>query len=117
VSLVNLLANDDWSEADILARVRAEITTNHPQARQEELQTIMIGHIAGLRTASPAELAEIMGVKAATEAGAVAAQAARADMALLREVWSVERGAITFEAASASAKALHAQRNPVGVHP
>lgn len=93
-SFINLLASDLWSEADILARVRAQVEGIVPTARQDELRTIMLGHIAQMRVATPNELGEIMQVGELTEQAAVDAAAARADMALLH-------GALAYEAALA----------------
>ena len=90
MSIVNLLKNDIWSEADIINAGRAAIYSQISFDRQQELQTIMLGHIAGLRTALPAELAEIAAVQQVTEAQAVANDEARADMARLLAVLAYE---------------------------
>lgn len=90
MSIVNLLKNDIWSEADIINAGRAAIYSQISFDRQQELQTIMLGHIAGLRTATMEELAEIAQVQAVTEAQASANAAARADMALLNDVLAYE---------------------------
>ena len=90
MSIVNLLKNDIWSEADIINAGRAAIYSQISFDRQQELQTIMLGHIAGLRTALPAELAEIATVQQVTEAQAVANDEARADMARLLAVMAYE---------------------------
>ena len=90
MSIVNLLKNDIWSEADIINAGRAAIYSQISFDRQQELQTIMLGHIAGLRTALPAELAEIATVQQVTEAQAVANDEARADMARLLAVMDYE---------------------------
>ena len=90
MSIVNLLKNDIWSEADIINAGRAAIYSQISFDRQQELQTIMLGHIAGLRTALPAELAEIASVQQVTEAQAVANDEARADMARLLAVMAYE---------------------------
>lgn len=90
MSIINLLANNRWSEADIVNHGRAVIASQVPEERQNELRTIMLGHIAGMRTATPDEMAEIVMVKQATEAQAVSNAAARADMALLQSVLDYE---------------------------
>ena len=90
MSIVNLLKNDIWSEADIINAGRAAIYSQISFDRQQELQTIMLGHIAGMRTATMEELAEIAQVQAVTEAQASANAAARADMALLNDVLAYE---------------------------
>jgi NAD(P)H-dependent flavin oxidoreductase YrpB (nitropropane dioxygenase family) len=86
MSVINLYANDVWSEADIMAHGRAVIESHVSVARQDELRTIMLGHIAGMRTASPDELAEIALVQQVTEQQATDNAAARADNALLAAV-------------------------------
>jgi hypothetical protein len=86
MQIVDLLGNDCWSEVDILARVRAVTNAAVSPERQSELQTIMLGQLAGLRQPSPDELAEIALVQQLTVQGAANAAKARADMALLRQV-------------------------------
>lgn len=90
MSIVNLLKNDIWSEADIINAGRAAIYSQISFDRQQELQTIMLGHIAGLRTATMEELTEIAQVQAVTEAQVIANAEARADMALLNDVLAYE---------------------------
>ena len=90
MSIINLLANDVWSEADILSHGRTVIASVVSEARQNELRTIMLGHIAGMRTATADELVEIATVQDATEAQVIENAAARADMALLVEVMAYE---------------------------
>lgn len=90
MSFIDLTKNHQWSEADIMAHGRAVIAAQCSLDRQQELQTIMLGHIAGLRTALPAELAEIATVQQVTEAQAVANDEARADMARLLAVMAYE---------------------------
>ena len=105
-----------WSEADILAHGRAVIDAAVPAARRSELQTIMLGHIAGMRVAPPAELAEIANVQAITELTATANDLARADMALLAEVLAFEADP-TGPALSVPAQALYDLRHPQPVQP
>ena len=112
MSCIDLMKSDVWSEADILAHGRAVIDAAVPPQRRQELQTIMLGHIAGMRTATPAELAEIAQVQAVTEAVAVQNEQARADMALLSEALAVEAGTVELGAASQAAQALYALRHP-----
>lgn len=111
-SFIDLMGNDVWSEPDILARVRAVIEGVVPLARQDELRTIMLGHLGQMRSATPEEFTEIMQVKALTEAAAETAAAARADMALLLEVMALERCTALFSDASQAAQTLYARRNP-----
>jgi hypothetical protein len=88
--MIDFLKNDVWSEADILSHGRTVIASQVSPQRQTELQTIMLGHIAGMRTATAEEMQEIGLVQAVTEAQALANAQARADMALLLEVMDFE---------------------------
>lgn len=90
MSIINLLANDVWSEADIMAHGREVINSVVSVPRQDELRTILLGHIAGMRTATAEELAEIALVQQVTEQQVLDNAAARADMALLLEVLAFE---------------------------
>lgn len=89
-SFVDLFANDLWSAADIDNRARAIVCSVVPTERQDELRTILLGHLARMRAATPAEMAEIGMVKATTEAAAAAAAQARKDMALLTQMLAYE---------------------------
>lgn len=89
-TFINLLGNDIWSDADITNRCRAIIESQVPVVRQDELRTIMLGHIAKLRAGTGAEMAEILLVKSLTEAAADLSRAARADMALLQSALDYE---------------------------
>jgi hypothetical protein len=84
MSIINLLKNDVWSERDIVEAGRAETARHISRERQHDLQTIMLGHVSGLRPATTAQMAEILEVKALSEAQAIEDDAARADMALLQ---------------------------------
>lgn len=110
---INLMASDVWSDADIVAHGREKIAAVVPVARQDELRTILLGHIAGMRAATAAELAEIALVQTTTEAQAAENDIARAEMALLLEVLALEAGTAPMESASEQALDLYAVRNPV----
>lgn len=88
--MIDLLSNSIWSEADIVAHGRAVIAGHVSEPRQNELRTIMLGHIAGMRTASMDELAEIGLVQTVTEAQVLDNTQARADNALLIAVLAHE---------------------------
>jgi hypothetical protein len=114
-SFVNLLASDVWSEADIVNRGRAVIAAQVSEARQNELRTILLGHIAGMRTAAPEEMAEIALVQSLTEAQVVENARARADMALLGAVLAFEADpSLELDAA---ALALYGLRHPETIEP
>lgn len=111
MSCINLLANDVWSDADIVAHGRAVIESHVSQARQAELQTIMLGHISKMRMASSDELAEIAMVQSVTEAQAADNDLARDDMALLLEVMAFESDPTLV--LSPQALAVYDLRHPV----
>jgi hypothetical protein len=111
MSVINLLANDVWSEADILSHGRTVIASVVSEARQNELRTIMLGHIAGMRVATADELVEVATVQSATEAQVVDNAAARADMALLLEVMAFE--ADPAVALSPEAQVVYDLRHPI----
>lgn len=112
MSIINLLVNDIWSEADIVAHGRAVINAQVSSERQQELQTIMLGHIAGMRSATPDELAEIGLVAQITEAQSQQNALARADMALLAEVLAYEADP-TDKTLTEQGQALYDLRHPV----
>ena len=90
MGIINLMGNDVWSEADIMAHGREVINSHVSVPRQDELRTIMLGHIAQMRVATPDELAEIALVQQVTEVQVLANAQARADMVLLAEVLAYE---------------------------
>ena len=90
MSIINKLANDIWTEVDIVNHGRAVIASVVSEARQQELRTIMLGQLAGMRAATPDEMAEVILVQTATEAQVVSNDAARADMALLQSAMGYE---------------------------
>lgn len=98
MSFVDLMGNTVWTENDILNRVRSVTDAQVSPARQGELQTILLGQIAGLRAATPDEMAEILQIKSLVEAAAVEAAAARADMVLLNAVLAYETDTTKFVA-------------------
>ncbi len=89
-TFIDLLGSNVWSDADITNRCRAIIESQVSIARQDEMRTIMLGHIAKLRAATDAEMTEILLVKSLTEAAADLSRAARADMALLQSALDYE---------------------------
>lgn len=92
MSFIDLMSDVDWSEADVENRRRAILASSVPAARQQELQTILLWHIAGIRAASEREWAEIEDMKRAWTAAAAQYDAALADFRLLQRARAVERG-------------------------
>lgn len=113
---IDLMASDVWSEADILARVRAVTEAAVPKIRQAELQMIYLGHITQRRAATEGELAEILQVKQLTEDAATSATQARADMALLASVMALEADPeLIADDTPIDVLALFSLRNPAPV--
>lgn len=87
MSFINLMANDDWSDADIVNRTEAMITSQFP--RWMILQRKVMGQMEGQYTLTADESSEYNAYKAyAFQMGADADQA-RSDMDLLRRTWAV----------------------------
>jgi hypothetical protein len=89
-SFVNLMADDFWSETDIIRRTEAMIRSEFSL----ELETILNRKVSGmaLGTYQPTEqdLADIARYDEVARAAQAAGVAARADMALLLEVFPLE---------------------------
>jgi hypothetical protein len=90
-SFINMMADHDWSDADMDNRIRAVLASHVSIERQDELRTIMIGHIAGIRVATPKELGEVALVKTIAEEQGLQIIQARLDMALLRKAFAYEK--------------------------
>jgi hypothetical protein len=89
-SFVDLMGNDVWSWADIDNRARAMVNSEVSPERQDELRTIMLGHVAQMRAATAKEMGEILHVRAMAEmTGAIILQS-RIDSALLQSVLPLE---------------------------
>ncbi len=89
-SFVNLMANDDWSEADTLRRTESMIASEYPPDMMRFINRVLSAMSLGAYTPSADEMAQIERYQAVCFAAREAGIAARADMALLREVWAVE---------------------------
>lgn len=89
-SFINLMGNDIWSDADIKARLHAEIRSEVSELAETELNRALQGAALGLHTLTPPEQASLMHFKAATDRVATLGLAARADAALLAETMALE---------------------------
>lgn len=96
-SFINLMANDVWSDADILNRMRSMTNSVASVERQADLRTIFLGHLSRKRVATAPELAEIEQVQAASEASGAAVVQSRLDMILLNKVLALESGLLALE--------------------
>lgn len=87
---VDLMANVDWPEADILNRTEAEIASVFPPTRFAILQRKVMGAQLGAYTLTLEEQAELSEYQLVCYHAGEAANLARADITLLREAWAVE---------------------------
>jgi hypothetical protein len=90
MSFVDLMANDVWSEADIVRRTEAMIRSEFSQDAETILNRKVSGMVLGVYTPTEAEMAEMARYQATVEAARVAGDEARADMALLLRVFPME---------------------------
>lgn len=141
MSFINLMANDIWSDADITRRTESMIRTEFSQEAETILNRKVLGMALGTYQPTPADQLDIARYDAAAKAAQAAGLAARADMALLMDVFAMEaaqqalgrpqlpddasdeekaadaaeRAAAqgVLDGASAEAKALYDRRNPI----
>lgn len=97
MSFIDLFSDDKWNDADVANRRRALLAGMVTEARQQELQTILLWHLVGIRTPSAEEWFEIEAMKQAWVAAAAEYDAASRDLQLLRGAQAVERGESTAE--------------------
>ncbi len=91
IRMIDIMGDFVMDEGQIVARGRDICAMTVSVPRQDELRNIMIAHIAGLRTATPEELAEVMQVQADMQMAKEAVDLARADAQLLREAMAYEQ--------------------------
>ena len=89
MSFIDLTKNDAWSEADIINRTEAMITSEFPKTRVDILTRKMQGQAMGYVLTEQEESDLVAYSMACYHAGA-AADAARADMLLLAQVMELE---------------------------
>lgn len=94
MSFINLMANDVWSEADIVARTEAIVRSQFSAIDEQILNRKVTGQVLGQYTLTTAEQAEVQAFATATESARQEGVAARADMALLSQALGVEAGTI-----------------------
>lgn len=110
MGIVNLLASDVWTEADIVAYTEAMLRSGFPQAQQDILSRKMIGFSMGRIIPTAAEQADLMRFEQLAYEAQAAGRQARADMALLQGALDVEAGVRTLTDAPPEVAALVAQR-------
>ena len=134
-SFINLLADDVWSEADIVNRTEAMIASEFPVNAVAILNRKVTASAIGQYSLSAADQAEVAHYAAVSNAAAASGNAARADMIKLQAALDYERAQArlahavvpgdtvdiaeraaaqaVISAASADTLALVALRNPV----
>lgn len=90
MSFVDLMADDRWSEADIVRRTEAMIRSEFSAEAETILNRKVSGMVLGIYTPTEAEQAEMARYQATVEAARVAGNEARADMATLLRVFPLE---------------------------
>ena len=90
MSFVDLMANDVWSEADIIRRTEAMIRSEFPAEVETILNRKIVASGMGQYELTQAEMIEVGRYKAVAEAAQIEGAAARADMALLAQVLAYE---------------------------
>ncbi len=90
-SFINLMANDIWSEADIIRRTEAMIRSEFSLDVETILNRKVLGISIGTYTPTDADLAEIARYDQVAKAAQAAGVAARVDMALLLQTMDYEK--------------------------
>lgn len=90
MSFVDLMADDRWSEADIVRRTEAMIRSEFSADAETILNRKVSGMVLGIYAPTEAEQAEMARYQATVEAARVAGDNARADMAVLLRVFPLE---------------------------
>jgi hypothetical protein len=90
MSFVDLMAEHDWSEGDILAYTEQHVRNGFGVEEIPILRDKLLGQMLGTRVLTADEQADMARYEARKLDAGTLAQAARDDMALLRQAWSVE---------------------------
>ena len=134
MSFIDLMANDIWSDADITNRTEAMLRSQFSLIDEQVLNRKISGAALGSYVLTDADQQEIEAFGAAALAAQQAGIEARADMALLRQVFALEaahrrlalppveddesdaaeraEAQAVIDAATPEAAALYEQRNP-----
>lgn len=91
MSFIDLLANDVWSEQDIINRTEAIIRSEFSMQSETILNRKLLGEITGSYTMNNDEKAELIKYKTVVMKAQEAAVEARQDMALLNQVLAFEK--------------------------
>jgi hypothetical protein len=90
MSFVDLMKSDVWSEADIVRRTESIIRGEFSAEAETILNRKTTGSVLGTYKLSETDLADLNRYVQVCEAAQADGQSARKDMALLREVLSIE---------------------------
>jgi hypothetical protein len=90
MSFINLLANDVWSEQDIVNKTEAMVRSEFSVQAETILNRKVIGQLTGAYTMTEVEVAELDRYKTVVEQARIAGDEARADMKLLNQVFEFE---------------------------
>ena len=90
MSFVDLMANDFWSEADIVRRTEALIRSEFSQEAETILNRKVLGMTLGTYQASEAEQAELLRYSEVAQSAQTEGLTARSDMELLSQVFILE---------------------------
>lgn len=93
MSFVDLMANDAWSDADILRRTEAMIRSEFSAEAEAIINRKAMGLALGTYQPTAEEFVELGRYQSVIEAARMAGNAARADMARLRVVMEMEQAA------------------------
>ncbi len=91
MSFVNLIANDVWSETDIVRRTEALIRSEFSLEAETILNRKVLGITMGTYSASEAEQADLVRYAQVAEAAQLEGVVARTDMDLLSQVFILEQ--------------------------
>lgn len=89
-SFIDLMANDIWSDADITRRTEAMVRSEFSLEAETILNRKVAGISLGQYSPTPDDLAEMARFKSVVDAAHDEGVAARADMALLLQVFPLE---------------------------
>jgi hypothetical protein len=105
MNIVDLMADLDWSDTDIVKRTESLLASQFPNV--QILQRKVQGQMLGQYTLTTDEQAQLQAYAAASFAAGSDADQARSDMALLRQTWTYEsaQAALAADPTDADAQA------------
>ncbi len=99
MSIVDLMADDVWSDADITRRTEAMVRAEFSADAETILNRKVSGALLGAYVMTPEDEAEVMRFNAVTTAAAAAGALAHVDMAQLAQALAVEAAQAQLQAA------------------